>query len=135
MSNIPGRPFADSKITNFISKHIDIMAPRKSQREIAAEIGYDKANMLSMIKHGDSRVPLDKIPLLAKALEVDVATLFKLALEQYWPDMNRVIADAGIQVLTKAEKHLIDQARKLTEDQVPMLSEKQVRDLGKVLGK
>jgi hypothetical protein len=29
-------------------------------------------------------VPLDKIPLLAKALGVDPAHMFRLALEQYW---------------------------------------------------
>jgi hypothetical protein len=56
------------------------------------EIGYDKPNLISMFKRGEARVPLDKIPLLAKALGVDPAHLFRLSLEQYWPDRGEIIA-------------------------------------------
>jgi transcriptional regulator with XRE-family HTH domain len=88
------------------------LAWKKSQREIAAEVGYDKPNMLSMIKYGDSRVPLDKIPPLAKALEVEVAHLFRLALEQYWPELHKTLADVGIDALTKGEAEVIKIVRK-----------------------
>jgi len=87
----PGMPFADSAIAKYIDKKIDELKGVKTQREIAAEIGYDKPNLISMFKRGEARVPLDKIPLLAKALGVDPAQMFRLALEQYWPDRGDII--------------------------------------------
>lgn len=87
----PGMPFANSAIAKFLDKQIDNLKGVKTQREIADEIGYDKPNMISMFKRGEAKVPLDKIPLLAKALGVETAHLFRLALEQYWPDQAKLI--------------------------------------------
>src|SRR5271155_4065677 len=88
----PGRPFAGSLIANYLEKQIEALKGVKSQREIAGEIGYESPNLISMFKRGEARVPLDKIPLLAKALFVDPAHMFRLALEQYWPDRGDIIA-------------------------------------------
>ena len=38
--------------------------------------------MITMLKQGSARVPLDRIPQLAAALECDPRFLFRLALEQ-----------------------------------------------------
>ena len=62
----PGMPFADSAIAKYIDKKIDELKGVKTQREIAAEIGYEMPNIISMFKRGESRVPLDKIPLLVE---------------------------------------------------------------------
>src|SRR5271155_3438289 len=88
----PGMPFADSAIAKYIDKKIDELKGVKTQREIAQEAGYEMPNIISMFKRGESRVPLDKIPLLSKALGVDPAHMFRLALEQYWPDRGDIIA-------------------------------------------
>src|SRR6202051_1152482 len=74
-----------SAIAKYIDKKIDELKGVKTQREIAQEAGYETPNIISMIKRGESRVPLEKIPLLAKALGVDPAHMFRLAMEQYWP--------------------------------------------------
>jgi hypothetical protein len=87
----PGMPFANTSIAKFLDHQIDTLKGVKTQREIAVEIGYDKPNMISMFKRGEVKVPLDKIPLLAKAVQADPAHLFRLALEQYWPDMGETI--------------------------------------------
>jgi transcriptional regulator with XRE-family HTH domain len=58
------------------------MKSRKTQSEIAAEAGFRNPNVLSMIKAGKSKLPLDRVPALAKALECDPRLLFMLALEQ-----------------------------------------------------
>src|SRR5580704_11911538 len=87
----PGMPFAGSSIAKYLDKQIDALKGVKTQREIAAEIGYDKPNMISMFKHAEVKAPLDKIPSLAKALHVDPAHLFRLALEQYWPTLGPAI--------------------------------------------
>src|SRR5277367_3924605 len=87
----PGMPFADSAIAKYLDKQIDALKGVKTQREIATEIGYDKPNMISMFKRGETKIPLDKIPLLAKAVGADAAHLFRLALEQYWLDLKATI--------------------------------------------
>src|SRR5271170_3660497 len=103
----PGMPFADSAIAKYIDKQIDALKGVKTQREIATEIGYDKPNMISMFKRGEARVPLDKIPLLAKAMEVNPTHLFRLALEQYWPNMRDMIADIFGRIASENEEVLL----------------------------
>jgi len=110
-----GRPFADSLIAKFLDQRIDELKGFKTQRQIATEAGYDKPNMISMFKRGDIKVPLDRIPSLAKALEVDPAHLFRLALEQYWPALNDTIHKIFGHIATKNEfKLLIKPWRELT---------------------
>src|ERR1700739_5161333 len=67
----PGMPFADSAIAKYIDKKIDELKGVKTQREIAQEAGYETPNIISMLKRGESRVPLERIPLLSKALGAD----------------------------------------------------------------
>lgn len=65
-----------------VAKRINELRGRKTQREIAAEVGFPNQNMLSMLKTGAAKIPLDRVPALAVALECDSALLFRLALEQ-----------------------------------------------------
>jgi transcriptional regulator with XRE-family HTH domain len=94
-------PFEDSRIAVFLRKQIAALESIKTQREIASEIGYDKPNILSMFKRGEAKIPLEKIPALAKALHVDPAFLFRLAMEQYWPKAEKAIADVFGSIATK----------------------------------
>ena len=103
----PGMPFANSTIAMFIDKKIDEMKGVKTQREIASEIGYDKPNMISMFKRGEVKVPLDKIPLLANSLHVDPGHLFRLALEQYWPELGKTIETIFGRVVTANEEEIL----------------------------
>lgn len=87
----PGMPYAQTRMARYLTTQIDALAGQKNQREIAMEIGYEKPNMISMFKRGETKVPLDKIPALAKALHVDPAHLFRLAMEQQWPGLKEVV--------------------------------------------
>lgn len=100
----PGMSFANSAIAKYLDKQIDSLKGVKTQREIADEIGYDKPNMVSMFKRGEAKVPLDKIPQLAKALGVDAGHLFRLALEQYWPGEAKLIRDIFGRTATENEE-------------------------------
>ena len=51
----------------------------KTQREIAAECGFDKPNIITMFKNGSTKVPLNRIGALAKALDADPAHMLRLA--------------------------------------------------------
>ena len=101
----------------------------KIERRIAVEIGYEKPNMISMFKRGETKVPLDKIPALAKALNVDAAFMFKLAVQQYWPDMGKAIAEIFGTVLTKNETKMIELIRRLTKGSDPELTHRAKRKL------
>lgn len=76
------RPFAGTKLTTFLTSRVLELRPRKSQAEIATAAGFGNANMMSMLKAGSVRLPLDRVPALAVALETDPVHLFLLALEQ-----------------------------------------------------
>lgn len=47
---------------------VQISLSEKSQREIAAEISYENPNVITMFKQGQTKVPMNKVGPLAKAL-------------------------------------------------------------------
>ena len=76
------RPYADTRLAKFVETRVLELRSRKSQIEIATEAGYVNPNNLAMIKNGSTKLPLDRVAGVAKALECDPRLLFKLALEQ-----------------------------------------------------
>jgi hypothetical protein len=80
------RPYENTTIAVYLRKQIDALNDIGiSQREIASDAGYDKPNILSMFKRGETKVPLNKVLPLAKALRTDPSFFFRLATQQ--PDM------------------------------------------------
>jgi hypothetical protein len=77
-----GHPYAESRLASFITKRVLELRPRKSQLDIATEAGFVNVNVMSMIKSGKTRLPLDRVPALAKAIGSDPRYLFRLAMEQ-----------------------------------------------------
>lgn len=86
----------------------------KSQVEIARELGYDKPNIITMFKQGKTRIPLDKVGTLAKALEIDPALLLKKVMGEYMPDTLEALQSVleGL-MLTPNERELIDSYRQI----------------------
>jgi hypothetical protein len=87
----PGHPHAQSAIARYLDKRIDELRGFRTQREIAAEAGYARPNILSMFKSGETQVPLSKIPALARALEASPGHMFRLAMIDQWPELAPVI--------------------------------------------
>ncbi|MBI5313200.1 MAG: helix-turn-helix transcriptional regulator [Methylocystis sp.] len=102
-----------------MNKQIAALSGVKSQREIAAEAGYDRPNIISMFKRGETKVPLDRIPALAKALHVDPAHLFRLALEQQMPEIAKIMHQVIGKTVTDHEFELVQAFRKATKDADP----------------
>ena len=75
-------PFAKTPAANFLIDRMRDLKHLKSQKEIAQEAGFINSNMLSLLKSGANKIPLDRVPALAKALEADSAYLMRLSLEQ-----------------------------------------------------
>ncbi len=57
----------------------------KTQREIALECGYPRPNLITMFKQGLTKVPIEAVPKLAKALDEDPAILLRMAMREYMP--------------------------------------------------
>lgn len=75
-------PYKDTPTARYIADRVRDLAHRKTQSEIAAEAGFVNANFMSLLKSGKNKLPLDRVPSLARALEVDPAYLMRMALDQ-----------------------------------------------------
>ncbi|MFN3662484.1 XRE family transcriptional regulator [Yoonia sp.] len=75
-------PHAETRLAKLVERRTLELRPRKQQNEIAAEAGFANPNMVWMLKSGATKLALDRVPALARALECDPRLLFRLALEQ-----------------------------------------------------
>ncbi|GJD45934.1 hypothetical protein AFCDBAGC_3812 [Methylobacterium cerastii] len=87
----PKYAYENTKIANLIRDRINELSGVKTQRQIAAEIGYDKPQVLSMYKRGEAKVPLERLPAFARALDIDLVVLFRAGLEQWWPNEREAL--------------------------------------------
>lgn len=79
-------------------------ASGKTQKEIAAEAGFASQNIISMIKSGDTKVPLNRVPALAKSLGVAPQDLFADCLEAYEPELFDVFATCAPSLLVTTKQ-------------------------------
>lgn len=99
----------DQSLTSIIvSAAIDRLAPYKTQRELAREMGFLKPGMLSMIKTGATRIPFAKLPNVAAALGIDPALLIKTHLCETWPEFEDIVHEVFGGILTEVERDWID---------------------------
>jgi plasmid maintenance system antidote protein VapI len=75
-------PHGHGKLAVYLRARLAELAPVKSQVEVAREVGFVNPNNITMIKNGNAKLALDRVAALARALDVDPAHLFNLALEQ-----------------------------------------------------
>lgn len=73
-----------SQVAALVTEQIRIIG--KKQLEIAEEAGFENPNVITMIKQGRTKLPLGKVGLMAKALELDPTYLLKLCIEEYQPE-------------------------------------------------
>lgn len=101
-------------VAEFITHKIRVSG--KSQVEIASELGYDKPNIITMFKQGRTRIPLDKVGPLAKALEINPALFLKKVMGEYMPETLAALQSVldGLQ-LTQNELELIAAYRQTTK--------------------
>jgi transcriptional regulator with XRE-family HTH domain len=81
-----------SRLASFVAKRIKDLAGVRSQREIARIAGFTQPNMISMIKTGEAKLPLERVEKLAIALDCDPHRLAQVALEQFYgPEVLRLL--------------------------------------------
>ena len=97
-------------VAEYINWQIQICG--KSQKQIATEAGFEKPNIITMFKQGQTKIPIEKIGRLAKAIEVDAVYLYKLCMQEYQPDTWREIQKMFNQpILTENEVEIIEAIR------------------------
>lgn len=77
---------------------VKIQSSGKTQAQIARECGLPKPNVVSMIKNGQTRLPLDRLAAFAKSVDMDVFELFSawMANEygQTWVELQKHVIRA-----------------------------------------
>lgn len=95
----------NSQVASFISTRIRITG--KKQIDIAEEAGFDKPNVITMIKQGKTKLPLAKVGAMARALETDPTHLLKLCLSEYQPETWEAVSPYMEEMLTSDEMKFI----------------------------
>ena len=72
-------------LASLLDRHL--AASHKPLHRIAKECGFPMPNVLSMIRKGQTKVPLTRIPALARSLDLDERALFEIAVQEYQPDL------------------------------------------------
>ena len=130
------KQFAYSELAIYLRKKIRQMRPEKSQVEIAIEAGWDQSpNMLSMIANGSSRMPIERVPALARALDIHPSYLLRLTILQHSPELWSIIEEASGMVLTCNEEALLTHIRQMSRNSDPAPSPQLLSALRELLEK
>lgn len=117
------KPYAESRLAKFVETRLLDLRHRKTQADIAAEVGFRTPNLVTMIKSGATKLPIDRVIALSEALECDPAFLLRLALEQ---SEGNAVANAIFEItggpITKNEMVWLREIRATSGDTDPQLS-------------
>lgn len=119
------------KFHEFLSNQIAICG--RQQNEIAEELGYERPNIITMFKKGQTKVPIEKVPALARAIGVDQAFLMRMAMYEYMPETMKAIEQTFGTILTDNEEEIIAALRALTEGTNPKVQTPEHRQKLKAL--
>jgi hypothetical protein len=79
----------------------------RTQAEIARDAGFSHPNVLSMMKLGHMKVPLDRIPDIAGACGILERDFLRVAMEEYHPEIWGVLRETFDDMLTEPENELL----------------------------
>src|SRR6056297_3788862 len=123
MGDMTKKPYQDTELAKYVERRVLELKSKKTQVEIASEAGYPNANMVSMVKSGASKLALDRVPSMARALECDPAYLMRLALEQA---VGRTAATAVVEIfgspISANEQGWIEAIRAASDNSDPRLT-------------
>lgn len=110
-------PYQNTATAKLIADRVRDLSHCKTQAEIASEAGFANANFMTFLKNGRNKVPIDRVPSLAKALEVDPAFLMRLALEQaVGSTAAKAITEIFGTPTTKNERGWLDEIRDASDN-------------------
>ena len=101
----------------------------KSQRQIAEECGYPNPNIISMFKKGHTKVPVEKVPAMAKALGVDPADMLRRAMRETMPAVLQTVEDVIGDLMTVNERKILETIRGASKESDPKLDKETEKGL------
>ena len=129
-------PYAASPATLFLADRIRDLSHRKSQQEIASETGFPNPNMITLLKTGKNKIPLDRVPSMARALECDAGYLMRLALDQaVGVTAAKAITEIFGSPVTSNERGWLDEIRSASDNSDPRLTARSRATLRGIFGK
>lgn len=129
-------PFSGTRLARYLTARILELRPKKTQTAIAAEAGFVNPNVLAIIKSGKTKLPLDRVPALAKALECDPGMLFMMALEQLGGSTTeRAIKQIFGTLVTENEAAWLDEIRQASGHTNPSLTTRARSAIRGIFGK
>ena len=136
MKKNTGRPYANTRLVKYLERRISDLRPIKTQIAIATEAGFRVPNMLAMVKNGSAKLPLDRVPGLARALDCDAALLFRMAVEQLATDSTSLAIDQIFgAVITENEAAWIKAIREASDNTDPSLTARAQKAIRAIFGK
>ena len=97
-----------------------------TDKELCDALGFEREIVFTLIKQGMMKLPINKLPALANALQLDAAALLRTALPELSPGLLEMIEGVNNPLsLTTPEVNLIQHLRKLSGDRagVPIVFE------------
>jgi len=130
------KPHEDTKLAKYVERRVLELKSRKSQLQIANEAGFPNPNMITMIKNGTSKLALDRVPSMARAVECDPSYLMRLALDQAVGDTSaQAIVEIFGTPITSNEIGWIEAIREASENSNPRITSRSKAAIKAIFGK
>lgn len=100
----------ESKVAREVGRLID--RSHKSRQDIADESNFPNANILSMIRAGNGKMPIERAADFARAVETDEGKFLKLVLSEYMPTVLQAFSSLEGVVIDEEEEAFIQLFRK-----------------------
>lgn len=94
MSGVQTTEKRHTSVAEFLAGQIALSGMQ--QNDLAKELGYDKPNIITMFKKGMTKLPLNKVGPMAKALHIDPVHLLRRVMQEYyaesWSAIEEILA-------------------------------------------
>jgi transcriptional regulator with XRE-family HTH domain len=135
-----GRPQENAKTgpTYELAEWLNANLPRRTNmtnEELADDMGYARSNIISMWRTGKSRIPLERLPDLSRLLNVSMAELMPMWVEQYAPQIRVEVGKMFNRLVTENEFEVIEAIRQASESTNPKPSRAQLKAVREAFAK
>jgi hypothetical protein len=101
------------KVAEYLNAQIHLSGLK--QKDISTALGYTKPNIITMFKQGLTKLPIEKVGPLARALGLDPIYLLRITMNDYMPDTYAaVIKMFGQEPATEHEQDIIAAIREMS---------------------
>jgi len=92
-----------------------------TDKEFADALGVMKPGVITMMRRGQVKLPLQQVPAIARAVDVDPAFMLRMALAEYMPEVFEVMVETFGKPLSENERLLVECYRRVSpNDEIVM---------------